>query len=359
MIFKEYQIYILKGYIRTLSTITLIFFSAILLLNIFEEINFFKDTNEKIFYPFFLTLLNSPSILYEIFPFVFLISTQYYFIQLLDKNEINIFKTFGITNFQILKLVTLSSLIIGYLIIFLFYNISSKLKFVYFDLKNEFSKDNKYLAVINNNGIWIKDEIENKINIINAEKITGHILTRVNITQFDNNFQLIQNIYSNEVFIKYTEWKIKKALISKENMFEQEEDLLFKTNFNSEKIYSLFSNLSSLSMWDLKKLKNEYKNLGYSTLEINLHFQKIYSFPIYLMIMSLFSGIIMLNIKHNKPRLFNLGMGVLLSVIIYYINYFSNSLGKNENLPVEISIWLPLIIIFIISCVGLVKINEK
>ena len=45
---------------------------------------------------------------------------------------------------------------------------SSKLKFLYFDIKNEYTKDNKYLAVITENGIWIKDEINNKINLIHA-----------------------------------------------------------------------------------------------------------------------------------------------------------------------------------------------
>ena len=37
--------------------------------------------------------------------------------------------------------------------------------------KNKFTEDSKYLAVINENGLWIKDEINDSINIINADKI--------------------------------------------------------------------------------------------------------------------------------------------------------------------------------------------
>ena len=52
-------------------------------------------------------------------------------------------------------------------------------------------------------------------------------------------------------------------------------------------------------------------------------------------------------------------IGVLVSVLFYYINYFSILFGKNETLPVEASIWLPQIIIFLICTLGLTKLNEN
>ena len=67
----------------------------------------------------------------------------------------------------------------------------------------------------------------------------------------------------------------------------------------------------------------------------------------------------MLNIKRNKSKLFHIVLGVLLSVTIYYINYFSTLLGQNEKLPEVMSIWLPLIIISLFCAIGLVRINEK
>ena len=51
--------------------------------------------------------------------------------------------------------------------------------------------------------------------------------------------------------------------------------------------------------------------------------------------------------------------GIFCSVIIYYINYFSNLLGLNAKLPLIFSIWLPLLILSFISLIGLVRINEK
>ena len=40
------------------------------------------------------------------------------------------------------------------------------MKNVYLELKNKYSSDDKYLAVITKNGLWIKDKINNNINIV-------------------------------------------------------------------------------------------------------------------------------------------------------------------------------------------------
>ena len=71
MIFKTYQSYIIKKFIFTLLKISLVFYSLVFIMNIFEEINFLKDNNSSFVLPIALTFLNSPSILYEIFPFIF------------------------------------------------------------------------------------------------------------------------------------------------------------------------------------------------------------------------------------------------------------------------------------------------
>ena len=87
----------------------------------------------------------------------------------MDKEELDIFKKISLSNFKIIRILSLSSFIISILLITVFYNLSSNLKFMYLEMKNKYSGDNKYLAIVTENGLWIKDEIDNKINIINAE----------------------------------------------------------------------------------------------------------------------------------------------------------------------------------------------
>ena len=231
---------------------------------------------------------------------------------------------------------------------------------MYLDIKNKYSKDNKYLAIVTENGLWIKDEIDNKINIINADKIENQTLKFVTINQFSKDYQNLGNILADEINIKNKNWKIKKGNFSNINgKIEIKENIVFKSNFNSKIINTLFSDLSSLNFFELKSLKNDYKKIGYSLTNINVHYQRLFSYPFYLTIMTVFGSIVMLNIKKNKSKIFHIILGIFFSVLIYYINYFSALLGENEKLPEALSIWLPLIIISLLCTIGLVNINEK
>lgn len=360
MIIKIYQQYLIKSLLKNIFLISCLFLILSFLLNIIEEIRFFKNLDLGISYSFLLTFLNVPSILYEIFPFIFLISTQMFFVNLFEKEEIIVLKKHGLDNLVLVKILIITSLVCGILIVSLFYTISAQMKHSYLSFKNKFTDDKKYLAVVNENGLWIKDEVDNSINIINAEIFENDTLKKLIITQMDKDFNIVKTIIGKSANIQKNTWKIKNVEIHEiEKSKVSHDQILFKTNFNKEKLNNIFSNLTSLTFFELLSMSKDYNQLGYSTLEINSHLHKLYSFPIYLMIMSLVGGILMLNIKYNKSKIVNITIGIILSVIIYYLNYFINLLGTNEKLPIIISIWLPHLILFLFCLTFLIRINEN
>ena len=360
MIIKTYQQYLIKSLLKNIFLISCIFLILSFVLNILEEIKFFKNLDLGISYSFLLTFLNVPSIVYEIFPFIFLISTQMFFVNLFEKEELIVLKKHGLDNLVLIKILITTSLVCGILIVSLFYTFSAQMKHSYLSFKNKFTNDNKYLAVVNENGLWIKDEVDNSINIINAEIFENDTLKKLIITQMDKDFNIVKTIIGKSANIQKNTWKIKNVAVYKiEESKENHDQILFKTNFNKEKLNNIFSNLTSLTFFELLSMSKDYDQLGYSTLEINSHLHKLYSFPIYLMIMSLVGGILMLNIKYNKSKIVNITIGIILSVIIYYLNYFINLLGTNEKLPIIISIWLPHLILFLFCLTFLIRINEN
>tara|TARA_B110000037_G_C17074850_1_gene487404 strand:+ start:68 stop:1141 length:1074 start_codon:yes stop_codon:yes gene_type:complete len=344
-----------NAFLKVFST----FFIIILITNIIEQIDFFEDTNISFYDIIFLSFLNTPSIIFEIFPFIFLLTTQVFFIYLIDKKELEIFKYRGLNNLMIIKIISLYTLVIGIIIIIFFYNTSAFMKNSYLLIKNKYSTDNKYLAVVTDNGLWIKDEIENKINIINAIKMNNEFLLDVSITQLNKDFEVQNVIVSKKVDISSFKWKILEASILKDNQVNILSEIEFKSNFDLQKINSLFSNLSSLTMVELFELKNSYKNLNYALVDINSHMYKIASYPIYLTLITIFSSIIMFNIGFQKNSFFSITLGIFLSVLIYYMNYFLNILGTNEKIPLILSIFMPLIILTIINFTYIIKINDK
>ena len=99
---KPYQEYLINLFLKNLIIVTLIFASLSFILNILEEVKFFKEFQLGFYYPIIFTALNLPSILFEIFPFIILISTQMFFMHLYNRDEINIFKNYGIKNTDII-----------------------------------------------------------------------------------------------------------------------------------------------------------------------------------------------------------------------------------------------------------------
>ena len=95
---KKYQIYITSVFLKKFFYISIIFLCLAFLINFFEEIKFLENYNVGIKYPLILTFLNAPSLLFELFPFIFLITIKFFYIYLSDRNELEIFKNHGINN---------------------------------------------------------------------------------------------------------------------------------------------------------------------------------------------------------------------------------------------------------------------
>ena len=214
---KTYIKFLINLFNISLLKIFIVFFIIILITNILEQMEFFKNIDLSFSYLFFLSLLNTPSVLFEILPFVFLLSTQLFFINLIDKNELQVFKYTGLDNIKIIKILGLYSFILGIVVVIFFYNGSSILKNSYLLIKNNYSDDNKYLAVITENGLWIKDEINENINIINASKVNNEFLLNVSITRFNKDFNIIEILQSEKVDITSKKWKIFNPIILKGN----------------------------------------------------------------------------------------------------------------------------------------------
>jgi lipopolysaccharide export system permease protein len=331
----------------------------VLILNILKEIDFFSNKEANSLYPIYLSVMSSPSIIFEMFPFIFLISTQFFFLKLFNNDEINIFKYSGLKNSKIINILSLVSFIIGILVITIFYSFSSNLQHYYLQIKNQFSDDKLYLAVINKNGLWMKDVIDNQTSIINSSKIDNNFLTNTFITTFDDEFNLVKSLKSDKIDIKDSEWLIYDVTIYEENISKKKDLIKFKSNFNQKKIESLFSNLSSLSLIKLIDLRQNYKSLNYSTVDVDMQIYKIATYPLILVIMTILSSIIMLNTKKSNSKVIKIIIGLFFSVIIYYINNFFNVMGSTEKLPIIVSVWTPIIFLSLINVVMLLNINEK
>ena len=359
MIIKKYQRYLITTYFYHFFIISLVFLCLGFILNFFEELKFFDDHEVASYYPFLLALLNIPSILFELFPFIFLITTKFFYIYLYDRNEIEILNNNGINYFKILSLLSILSISIGIIILLFYYSFSSNLKSHYYNLKNNFTEKNEYLAVVNESGLWIKEEISETVNIIHAEKFQENLIEKVTITQTNSNFKMPNTIIAEKADISKKLWNlINVKIIDYKGQNKKYSNFDYRSSFNGEIIANLFSNLNSLNLYQLYELSENYSKIGYSTTNVMVHINKLCSMPIFFLLMTLLGFLIMIKFKFVKTKFFTVVIGVIVSVIIYYINYFSSIFGANETLPIGLSIWLPHLILLLICSLVIVRVNE-
>lgn len=356
---KTYVKFLLVNFIKSLLFVIAIIFSLVFILNLLSELEFFKDIQVDSYFPIILSLLNAPDMMFEMFPFIFLITTQLFFIKLFENNQIEIFKYSGLKNSKLLVFLASISILTGIIITFVFYNFSSNLKNYYLQLKSPYASDGKYLAVVTNNGLWIKDELDKKIIVTNSNEINGNFLINNFITVFNDDYEIIQNYKSSKIDISNKEWIIYDVKIFDDNNFQDENLIKLQTNFDYKRISSLYSNLSSLDLFKLYELRENYKKLNYSLTEINLQFLKLLFFPIFLLLITIFSSLIMFRVKKYQNSTFKILLGLFFSVIIYYTNNFFYVLASTEKLSLLISISIPILTLTFINGLMMSNINEK
>jgi len=129
--------------------------------------------------------------------------------------------------------------------------------------------------------------------------------------------------------------------------------------YDIKKIKSLYSDLDTVSFW---QIENEIKLLeerGYSTKQMETKLQRSLSFPFFLLAMVFLSGVFTLGTSLKESNFTYVFFTIITCVIIYFFNDFSAALGKTEKLSVEIAVWMPILIIFIFNAVGIIYANQK
>ena len=354
--------YLAKEFFKIVINTSLTFFCLGFVLNLFEEINFFKDLEVGLNIPIILSFLFVPSLLYNMFPFVILISGIWFFLRIKKTDEIIALKVSGISNFSIIIIPSIVSIILGILIITAFNPITSVLVKKYEIIKGSYEKDQEYLAAITVNGIWIKEKNIDKNNIIRSAHLNNENLITVTIYEFDKENNFVKRIEAKSANISSFNWILKDATIIDADgnyLASNISRLDYISMYDIQKIKSLYSNLDTISFWNLKNEIQLLEARGYSTKEMEAKFQRSFAFPFFLLSMVLLSGVFTLGMTFKENNWSYVFIAIITSVLIFYFNDFSAALGKTEKLPILISVWMPIVIIFIFSGAGVIHANQK
>ena len=240
--------------------------------------------------------------------------------------------------------------------------ITSALVKKYETIKGGYEKDQEYLAAITENGIWIKERDLQKNNIIRASNLKDEHLDDLTIYEFDKNNNFVKRVEAESANISSLKWSLKNVkIINSDGSISAEKikSISYISMFDIKKIKSLYSNLDTISFWNLEDEIQLLEERGYSTREMEVKLHKSFAFPFFLLSMILLSSVFTLGIRFKENNWTYVFIAIIASVLIYFFNDFSAVLGKTEKLSIETSVWMPIAIIFIFSTVGIIHANQK
>jgi lipopolysaccharide export system permease protein len=240
--------------------------------------------------------------------------------------------------------------------------ITSLLVKKYETIKGNYEKDQDYLATVTVNGIWIKERGKKANYMIRASNLKGKNLMGVTIYEFDKDNNFTRRIEADSANISSLRWVLKNIKVINSDGIKLEETIenpYYFSMYDIKKIKSLYSNLDTISFWNLSHEIDLLKQRGYSTREMQVKLHKSLAFPFFLLSMVLLSSVFTVGVRVKEDNWSYVFLAIISSVLIFFFNDFSAALGRTDKLPIEISVWMPIAIIFIFSSVGIIHANQK
>jgi len=354
--------YLGQEFLKIVFNSSIIFFALGFIMSLFEEINFFKDLDVNIITPINLALLFTPSLLHNFFPFIILLSGIWFFLKIKKSDELTAINISGLSNLSVIITPGFLSIILGIIFITAINPITSVLITKYENVKGGYELDQEYLAAITDNGIWIKEKNLHKNNIIRALYLVDENLIELTIYEFDKNNDFLRRIEAESANISSLKWTLKNVKIINADGLVSAEDIKtisYISMYDIKKIKSLYSNLDTISFWNLDREIKLLEQRGYSSKEMQAKLHRSFSFPFFLLSMLLLSSFFTLGTRFSESNWTYVFFTIISSILIFFFNDFSAVLGKTEKLPIVVSVWMPIAIIFIFSFVGIIHANQK
>jgi lipopolysaccharide export system permease protein len=355
--------FILKNFFKSFIKVVLIIYCFGIILNLFEEIEFFKNTEVGIFLPVILASIFVPSMIIKLLPFIIFISSMWFMIKIRNNKDLLILKIHGYSNIRIFFILACTSFLIGWSVLFIVNPFTSSMVKYYESTKAKYARDIDHLVSFNKNGLWIKESLKNGERIITAKKTNNFILSDVTIFEFNKNYSINNKVFAKKADINSNDWILSDVTIFKplNGLLEKQNSVNYKINsiYNYEKIISLFNNSDTMSFLDLITNHKKLINNGYNKEFLNQSLHSMLVLPFFLFLMTSLASILTMSTLQKSENFKLFIVGLVICILVYYLKDLSIALGKTDRIPLTLSIWTPIIALSLFTFIGVLQINEK
>ncbi len=290
---------------------------------------------------FIFTLLRAPQLLEETIPFIVLFGVMGTLNNLNQKNELIVLRSAGLSVWKFLSPIIVITALFGLIWSTLLNPLAS------FTLSTHNNLINKLSSKSEITDIWLREGSQTNKIIIHAEEYNEATKTIFDVTYFIFDITTLNELKftnridaSKAVLLKSGYWQLHDVTeINTSGLNKQKDIMSFPTNVTEVDLINSIGKQSLPSFWKIMKEISKRKSDGFSTVSLNIYFNKLLSLPMMLIAMTLLAACVTMNHDREGNTTKLIIFGSVLGFVIYFSNNLMISLAKSETIPVTFATW--------------------
>jgi lipopolysaccharide export system permease protein len=294
---------------------------------------------------FGLALLQSPTTILILLPFVFLFGVLGAFVNLNRRSELIAMRAAGVSAWRFIFPAAGAAVFIGILTVIALNPVASAMNDQFQKLQTKLMEgylDDKPKA------IWIRQGDKQRQIIIRAASNEGPGVHLKGISLFiynldpDGSLRFDRRIDADEASLKKGQWILTGA--KQGHPGEQAatfDKVTVPSTLNERTALERFSSPAAIPFWGLPGVIKRTERAGFSATAYRLQFQQLLATPLMFAAMSILAAAFSLRLLRLGGLAGLAGSGVALGFVFFFMNQLCNALGKGDVIPAMVAAWTP------------------
>ena len=349
--------YLIKLSVKYISINLLIISIFILFLNLIDLSRIINSENKSLTEFIILSLLRLPSILIEILPFVIIIAISFLLRNLINNNELISLRNIGFSIFDIFIPIGISVFFIGIFFLLFLNPLSSNFELKIKKIVNQNQKS-LYSIKISNNEMWIRNKIdEEKSNFINIKNID---LQSMKIKKIK--ILAINNV--SDIFIQADSGSLDNGILNLNNVtiyslktekYDFLDNYKIKLNFTKNNILNSITNYKFIPFYNYINHTNTLKKFNLYSSEIGLYYISEILKPLFITMLTF----VVIGLSGKFKRNENFFKVLFLSIFIGFVIFFLKEIITKISITLDINFIISYLFIFLLPLsFGLYQLNK-
>lgn len=292
-----------------------------------------------------LVLLEAPSVMLLLLPFVFLFGVMGAFVTLNRRSELVAMRAAGVSAWRFVFPAALAAALMGLVTIVALNPIAATLNARFEDRRAGLTQEGNPGA---RPEIWLRQQDNGRQMVIHAkshDRLKGAIrLKSVSIfvqeTGADGSLSLSRRIEAEQAILTPGFWRLRnvREALPGEGMARSEQ-LLIPSTLDRRTAMEKFVAPGAVGFWDLPATIHAADLAGYSAAAYALRLQQLLALPMLLAGMSMLAAAFSLRLMRLGDLVGLVAAGVGLGFGVFFLNQFCGALGSTEVIPVALAAW--------------------